>query len=186
MAAKQVFYAGHVQGVGFRYTVKQIAHGFTVIGWVRNLPDGRVELQASGETGGAVRFSRRHRAERTAFPYQRDDRAALARAARRAWFRNSPWLKPRPPSPSSTSRRPFRFRCNGARSSRCGISACASSRGQIYGLLGPNGSGKSTTLKIILGLVSPTRGTVRNFRPRKPRRRQPRGRRFPAREPLFL
>jgi ABC-2 type transport system ATP-binding protein len=30
--------------------------------------------------------------------------------------------------------------------------------GQIYGLLGPNGSGKSTTLKMILGLVSPTRG----------------------------
>jgi ABC-2 type transport system ATP-binding protein len=35
--------------------------------------------------------------------------------------------------------------------------------GQIYGLLGPNGSGKSTTLKIILGLVSPTRGTSEIF-----------------------
>ena len=35
--------------------------------------------------------------------------------------------------------------------------------GQIYGLLGPNGSGKSTTLKIILGLVSPTRGAARIF-----------------------
>jgi len=33
--------------------------------------------------------------------------------------------------------------------------------GQIYGLLGPNGSGKSTTLKIILGLVTPTRGEAR-------------------------
>jgi ABC-2 type transport system ATP-binding protein len=31
-------------------------------------------------------------------------------------------------------------------------------RSEIYGLLGPNGSGKSTTLKIILGLISPTRG----------------------------
>ncbi len=30
--------------------------------------------------------------------------------------------------------------------------------GEIYGLLGPNGSGKSTTLKILLGLVSPSRG----------------------------
>ncbi len=30
--------------------------------------------------------------------------------------------------------------------------------GEVYGLLGPNGSGKSTTLKIILGLVSATRG----------------------------
>jgi ABC-2 type transport system ATP-binding protein len=35
--------------------------------------------------------------------------------------------------------------------------------GQIYGLLGPNGSGKSTTLKIILGLVTPTRGHAQIF-----------------------
>ena len=49
MKAAQVFYEGHVQGVGFRYSVKQLAKGFDVIGWVRNLPDGRVELQASGE-----------------------------------------------------------------------------------------------------------------------------------------
>lgn len=35
--------------------------------------------------------------------------------------------------------------------------------GQIYGLLGPNGSGKSTTLKIILGLVSPSAGEARIF-----------------------
>jgi ABC-2 type transport system ATP-binding protein len=35
--------------------------------------------------------------------------------------------------------------------------------GQIYGLLGPNGSGKSTTLRIILGLVTPTRGQARIF-----------------------
>lgn len=37
------------------------------------------------------------------------------------------------------------------------------SSGQIYGLLGPNGSGKSTTLKILLGLVSPTRGKTEIF-----------------------
>jgi ABC-2 type transport system ATP-binding protein len=37
------------------------------------------------------------------------------------------------------------------------------SSGQIYGLLGPNGCGKSTTLKIILGLVSPTRGKTEIF-----------------------
>src|ERR1051326_7422135 len=35
--------------------------------------------------------------------------------------------------------------------------------GEVYGLLGPNGSGKSTTLKIILGLVSPTRGQTKIF-----------------------
>jgi ABC-2 type transport system ATP-binding protein len=35
--------------------------------------------------------------------------------------------------------------------------------GEVYGLLGPNGSGKSTTLKILLGLVSPTRGGTEIF-----------------------
>src|SRR5881296_4648 len=35
--------------------------------------------------------------------------------------------------------------------------------GEVYGLLGPNGSGKSTTFKIILGLVSPTRGKTEIF-----------------------
>ena len=40
---------GLVQGVGFRWTVKNIAQGFDVMGWVRNLPDGRVELHAAGD-----------------------------------------------------------------------------------------------------------------------------------------
>src|SRR5207253_1380311 len=35
--------------------------------------------------------------------------------------------------------------------------------GEVYGLLGPNGSGKSTTMKIILGLVSPTQGRTKVF-----------------------
>src|SRR5438067_5615773 len=49
MISLQVFYEGRVQGVGFRFTVRHIAKGFDVTGWVRNLPDGRVELQATGE-----------------------------------------------------------------------------------------------------------------------------------------
>ena len=56
MAAKRVFYEGRVQGVGFRYTVRNIAKGFDVTGWVRNLPDGRVEMQAAGETGEVDAF----------------------------------------------------------------------------------------------------------------------------------
>lgn len=48
MIAKQIFYTGRVQGVGFRFSVKQLAKGFEVTGWVRNLPDGRVELQVLG------------------------------------------------------------------------------------------------------------------------------------------
>lgn len=35
--------------------------------------------------------------------------------------------------------------------------------GEVYGLLGPNGSGKSTTMKMILGLVTPTSGTAEVF-----------------------
>lgn len=49
MTSLQVLFEGNVQGVGFRWSVKQIAKGFDVTGWIRNLPDGRVELQASGE-----------------------------------------------------------------------------------------------------------------------------------------
>jgi len=39
---------GRVQGVGFRYTVKNIAQQYNVGGYVRNLPDGRVELVMEG------------------------------------------------------------------------------------------------------------------------------------------
>jgi acylphosphatase len=41
-------FAGHVQGVGFRYTAKTVAAGFEITGTIRNLPDGRVELVAEG------------------------------------------------------------------------------------------------------------------------------------------
>jgi acylphosphatase len=44
-----VHYAGHVQGVGFRYTTHSIARHYRVTGYVRNLPDRRVELVAEGE-----------------------------------------------------------------------------------------------------------------------------------------
>ena len=44
----QIFYSGNVQGVGFRYTVKTVAAGFDLVGIVRNLPDGRVEMVAEG------------------------------------------------------------------------------------------------------------------------------------------
>lgn len=49
MIAKKVIFTGKVQGVGFRYVTKQLALGFDVIGWVRNLSDGTVELQIMGE-----------------------------------------------------------------------------------------------------------------------------------------
>jgi acylphosphatase len=48
-ASVQVFYEGNVQGVGFRWSVRNIAKGFDVTGSVRNLRDGRVELLATGD-----------------------------------------------------------------------------------------------------------------------------------------
>ena len=49
MISLQVFYEGNVQGVGFRWSVRHIAKGFDITGWVRNLADGRVELQVNGK-----------------------------------------------------------------------------------------------------------------------------------------
>jgi acylphosphatase len=43
-----VFFSGNVQGVGFRFTTLNLSRRFAVNGFVRNLPDGRVELQAEG------------------------------------------------------------------------------------------------------------------------------------------
>jgi acylphosphatase len=43
-----IFYSGNVQGVGFRYSVKSVAAGFEIVGIVRNLIDGRVELVGEG------------------------------------------------------------------------------------------------------------------------------------------
>lgn len=53
---KAVYYQGHVQGVGFRYTAQAIAKRYEVNGFVRNLPDGRVELVAEGEKHELVAF----------------------------------------------------------------------------------------------------------------------------------
>jgi len=48
MVCKHVYYSGRVQGVGFRYTAQRVAENFEVVGFVRNLPNGAVELMAEG------------------------------------------------------------------------------------------------------------------------------------------
>jgi acylphosphatase len=48
---ERVFFSGRVQGVGFRYAALQVAREYDVSGFVANLPDGRVVLEAEGEAG---------------------------------------------------------------------------------------------------------------------------------------
>jgi acylphosphatase len=44
-----VFFTGHVQGVGFRFTARKIAEKLGLAGFVQNLPDGRVEIVCEGD-----------------------------------------------------------------------------------------------------------------------------------------
>jgi len=47
-ATERIIFTGHVQGVGFRYTVRSTARRYPVKGYVKNLPDGSVELIVQG------------------------------------------------------------------------------------------------------------------------------------------
>jgi len=53
-----VHFSGRVQGVGFRFTTEAIASRFTVAGYVKNLPDGRVELVVEGSVDELDRFQK--------------------------------------------------------------------------------------------------------------------------------
>ena len=44
-----VFFSGRVQGVGFRYTAEKTALEIGLLGWIKNLPDNRVEAVCEGE-----------------------------------------------------------------------------------------------------------------------------------------
>jgi len=49
MQQSHIYYAGMVQGVGFRFTVQRYAIELGLTGWVKNLADGRVEVLVEGE-----------------------------------------------------------------------------------------------------------------------------------------
>lgn len=51
-----ILFSGRVQGVGFRATTRELSQDFAVTGYVRNLPDGRVEAVAEGERAALEGF----------------------------------------------------------------------------------------------------------------------------------
>ena len=56
MKRLHVFYSGRVHGVGFRYTAQDLAVKYAIMGWVKNTPDGRVELVAEGNEKNVNQF----------------------------------------------------------------------------------------------------------------------------------
>ncbi len=54
--ARRYVIGGRVQGVGFRFFAEAAALRDGLSGWVRNLPDGRVEISAEGEAEAVTRF----------------------------------------------------------------------------------------------------------------------------------
>jgi acylphosphatase len=56
--ARRLLVTGRVQGVGFRFFTEAAARREGLHGWVRNLPDGRVEISAEGEVEALERFER--------------------------------------------------------------------------------------------------------------------------------
>ena len=56
--ARRLVVSGHVQGVGFRWFAVDAAQREGVTGWVRNLPDGRVEAFVEGDLESVTRVER--------------------------------------------------------------------------------------------------------------------------------
>jgi len=56
MIARRAIVSGRVQGIGFRFFAERAAKKAGVFGWVRNLPDGRVETVVEGSDDAVARY----------------------------------------------------------------------------------------------------------------------------------
>lgn len=59
MIRRHVVVSGLVQGVGYRYLARKHAQRLAVVGWVRNLADGRVEAEIQGADASVAEMLRR-------------------------------------------------------------------------------------------------------------------------------
>ena len=64
MVRKHIYFSGRVQGVGFRYSALYLARPLGLTGWVRNLWDGRVEMEVQGGEASIRAFLARLREQR--------------------------------------------------------------------------------------------------------------------------
>ena len=80
---RHIFFSGEVQGVGFRYSASHLARPLGLTGWVRNLWDGRVELEVQGDEAAVSellrgldrqRWIRIDRMETRELPLEEDER----------------------------------------------------------------------------------------------------------------
>lgn len=80
------FFSGRVQGVGFRYATLQVAKQFEVCGYVQNLPDGRVALEAEGEGEQVEAFVAEVESEMSDYIHKKEYRKETATVRQYATF----------------------------------------------------------------------------------------------------
>jgi len=86
LIARRFVISGRVQGVGFRWFAESAAAREGVHGWIRNLPDGRVEAQAEGDAEALERLERALRQGPPAARVETVDVDALAPTGRQTGF----------------------------------------------------------------------------------------------------
>lgn len=79
----RVLFSGRVQHVGFRYTAYYLARPLYLTGWVRNLPDGRVEMEAQGGVSQLCKLLVQLKSQ----PHIHIERAEIEELPRVAWER---------------------------------------------------------------------------------------------------
>ena len=84
---KRIRYKGHVQGVGFRYSVRQIVSGYEISGTVQNQSDGSVLLEVEGEERELQLFLTELKNEMAGFIREVEEEILLPESPKMSGFR---------------------------------------------------------------------------------------------------